>query len=93
MTCHPGLSARSINTIVGEIGHLHDARTSNPDSGRELGTLGPRDARHAFACHLSPAYSHNRAVLERRLGHADDQYLHLYTNPPDDVAAGHMEHL
>ena len=24
-----------------------------------------------------------RAELERRLGHANDRYLRLYTNPPD----------
>lgn len=26
------------------------------------------------------------AELERRLGHANDRYLRLYTNPPDDIA-------
>jgi hypothetical protein len=34
-----------------------------------------------------------RAELERRLGHANDRYLRLYTNPPDDVAAGYVEDL
>jgi hypothetical protein len=34
-----------------------------------------------------------RAELERRLGHANDRYLRLYTNPPDDIAAGYVEDL
>ncbi|GAA1773153.1 tyrosine-type recombinase/integrase [Nonomuraea bangladeshensis] len=85
------LSARSINTIVGEIGRLHDAQTPDPD--RKLGTLRPHDARHTFAFQLSQASGHNRAKLERRLGHANDRYLRLYTNPPDDIAAGYIEDL
>ena len=35
----------------------------------------------------------DRAELERRLGHANDRYLRLYTNPPDDIAAGYVEDL
>ncbi|WP_420895863.1 tyrosine-type recombinase/integrase [[Actinomadura] parvosata] len=85
------LSPRSINTIVGEIGRLHDAQTPDPD--RKLGTLRPHDARHTFAFQLSQASGHNRAELERRLGHANDRYLRLYTNPPDDIAAGYIEDL
>ena len=34
-----------------------------------------------------------RAELERHLGHANDRYLRLYTNPPDDIAAGYVEDL
>lgn len=34
-----------------------------------------------------------RAELERRLGHANDRYLRLDTNPPDDIAAGYVEDL
>jgi hypothetical protein len=41
----------------------------------------------------SETSGHNRAELERRLGHANDRYLRLYTNPPDDVAAGYVEDL
>ncbi|MFG1708072.1 hypothetical protein ACFLIM_33170 [Nonomuraea sp. M3C6] len=33
------------------------------------------------------ASGHNRAELERLLGHANDRYLRLDTNPPDDIAA------
>ncbi|NBE99610.1 MULTISPECIES: tyrosine-type recombinase/integrase [unclassified Nonomuraea] len=85
------LSPRSINTIVGEICRLHDAQTTDPD--RKLGTLRPHDARHTFAFGLSQASGHNRAELERRLGHANDRYLRLYTNPPDDIAADYVEDL
>jgi hypothetical protein len=41
----------------------------------------------------SETSGHNRAELERRLGHANDRYLRLYTNPPDDIAAGYVEDL
>ncbi|WP_113702009.1 tyrosine-type recombinase/integrase [Nonomuraea lactucae] len=85
------LSPRSINTIVGEIGRLHDAQTSDP--GRKLGVLRPHDARHTFAFELSQRSGHNRAELERRLGHANDRYLRLYINPPDDIAASYIEDL
>ncbi|MFG6202609.1 tyrosine-type recombinase/integrase [Nonomuraea sp. JJY05] len=85
------LSPRSINIIVGEIGRLHGAQMSDPD--RKLGALRPHDARHTFAFQLSQASGHNRAELERRLGHANDRYLRLYTNPPDDIAAGYIEDL
>ena len=34
-----------------------------------------------------------RAGFERRLGHANDRYLRLDTNPPGDIAAGHVEDL
>ena len=40
---------------------------------------------------LSETSGHNRAELERRLGHANDRYLRLYTNPPDDIAASYIE--
>jgi integrase len=92
-TRRPGgrLSARTINTIVGEVGHIHDLEVEGPD--RKLGTLRPHDARHTFAYRLSAASGHNRAELERRLGHANDRYLRLYTNPPEDIAAGWAERL
>jgi integrase len=92
-TRRPGgaLSPRSINTIVGEIGRLHDLQVDDPE--RQLDTLRPHDLRHSFAYRLSAASGHNRAELERRLGHANDRYLRLYTNPPDEIAAGFVEHL
>jgi integrase len=85
------LSPRSVNTIVGEVGRIHDLEVADAD--RQLGTLRPHDLRHTFAFQLSQASGHNRAELERRLGHATDRYLRLYTNPPDDVAAGYVEDL
>jgi integrase len=86
------LSPRSVNTIVAEVGRLHDLQVAG-DPGRQLGTLSPHDLRHTFAFQLSQASGHNRAELERRLGHANDRYLRLYTNPPDDIAAGYVEEL
>jgi len=85
------LSPRSINTIVGQVGRIHDAETTDPQ--RHLGVLRPHDLRHPFGYRLSETSGHNRAELERRLGHANDRYLRLYTNPPDDIAAGYVEDL
>jgi len=85
------LSARSVNTIVAELGRIHDLEVVGAD--RRLGTLRPHDLRHTFAFRLSAESGHNRAELERRLGHANDRYLRLYTNPPDEVAAGYIEDL
>jgi len=85
------LSPRSVNTIVAEVGRIHDLQVAGTD--RQLGTLSPHDLRHTFAFQLSEASGHNRAELERRLGHANDRYLKLYTNPPEDVAAGYVEDL
>ena len=85
------LSPRSINTIVGEIGRIHDAEVT--DRERHLGVLRPHDLRHTFGYRLSETSGHNRAELERRLGHANDRYLRLYTNPPDDIAASYVEDL
>jgi integrase len=92
-TRRPGgrLSARTVNTIVGEVGRIHDLEVNGAD--RKLGTLRPHDARHTFAYRLAAASGHNRAELERRLGHANDRYLKLYTNPPEDIAAGWAEDL
>jgi site-specific recombinase XerD len=85
------LSARSVNTIVAELGRIHDLEVAGAD--RQLGALRPHDLRHTFAFQLSQVSGHNRAELERRLGHANDRYLRLYTNPPEDVAAGYVEDL
>ncbi|MFB4267818.1 tyrosine-type recombinase/integrase [Nonomuraea sp. GTA35] len=85
------LSPRSINTIVAEIGAIHDLQVTGAD--RQLGTMRPHDLRHTFAYLLSQASGHNRAELERRLGHANERYLRLYTNPPEDIAAAYVEDL
>ncbi len=59
-TRRPGgaLSPRSINTIIGEIGRLHDLQVDDPE--RQLDTLRPHDLRHSFAYRLSAASGHNR---------------------------------
>ncbi len=92
-TRRPGgrLSPRSVNTIVGEIGRFHDAEVT--DRERQVGALRPHDLRHTFGYRLSETSGHNRAELERRLGHANDRYLRLYTHPPDDIAASYVEDL
>ncbi len=92
-TRRPGgrLSPRTINTIAAKVGRIHDLEIADAD--RKLGTLRPHDARHTYAYRLSAASGHNRAELERRLGHANDRYLKLYTNPPEDIAAGWAEGL
>jgi site-specific recombinase XerC len=93
VTRRPGgrLSPRTVNTIVGEVGRIHDLEVYGTE--RKLGTLRPHDARHTFAYRLSAASGHNRAELQRRLDHANDRYLTLYTNPPEDIAAGWAENL
>jgi integrase len=58
-----------------------------------VGALRPHDLRHTVGYRLSETSGHNRAELERRLGHSNDRYLRLYTNPPDDVAASYVEDL
>lgn len=85
-----GLSPRTVNTVLGQVGRVHDAEV---EGERQLGVLRPHDGRHTFAYRLSAASGHNRPELERRLGHANDRYLRLYTNPPEDVAAGWAEEL
>src|SRR3954471_365016 len=63
-----------------------------PTASASLGP-SPHDLRHTFGYRLSETSGHNRAELERRLGHANDRYLRLYTNPPEDIAAGYVEDL
>ena len=55
--------------------------------------LRRHDLRHPFGYRLSEAFGHNRTELDRRLGHANDRYLRLYTNPPDGIAASYVEDL
>lgn len=42
--------ARTVNTIVGEVGRIHDLEVDGAE--RKLGTLRPHDARHTFAYRL-----------------------------------------
>ncbi len=64
----------------------------------ELGAQGPESAGGRAAGGLIAAVqvdrgAAERAEHERRLGHANDRYLRLYTNPPDDNAVGYVEDL
>jgi hypothetical protein len=35
----------------------------------------------------------DRYELQRRLGHASERYIAVYTNPPEHIAAGYVENL
>ena len=72
---------------------MRSASALSPAARRHLGVLRPHDLRHTSGYRLSEASGHNRAELERRLGHANDRYLRLYTNPPDDIAANYVQDL
>ncbi|WP_157594907.1 hypothetical protein [Streptosporangium amethystogenes] len=48
---------------------------------------------HQVSRPSNQASGHNRAELERRLGHANERYLKLYTNPPEEIAASFVEDL
>ncbi|MBH8608751.1 tyrosine-type recombinase/integrase [Thermoactinomyces sp. CICC 10521] len=67
------------------------------DPARHISPLRPHDLRHTFAVHLARELARQgrnvRYELERRLGHRSDQYLALYTNPPEEEAAGFVEKL
>ncbi|MER6008376.1 hypothetical protein ABT120_58290 [Nonomuraea angiospora] len=86
-----------VHTMLGtglrraEIGAIHDLQVAGAD--RQLGRRRPHDLRHTFAYLLSQASGRNRAELERRLGHANERYLKLHTNPPEEITAGYVEDL
>ena len=61
-------------------------------AGIQVTRAHPHMLRHTFVI-CTEGRGHNRAELERRLGHANNRYLRLYTNPPDDIAAGYVEDL
>lgn len=89
------LGKDAINDICLKIGRLHDAEVA--DSDKHISPLRPHDLRHTFAVHLARELAKQgrdvRYELERRLGHRSDQYLALYTNPPEEEAAGFVEDL
>ena len=72
-------------------------RSSSPDLTNTSPHPGPVRSIGATLGKPLPTSSetsgHNRAELKRRLGHANDRYLRLYTNPPDDIAVGYVEDL
>ena len=83
------LSGRSINTILGRIGRLHDAEHTELE--RRISPLRPHDLRHTFAFQLAQATNADPYELERRLGHRSQRYIARYTNPPEHVAASYVE--
>ena len=85
------LSRRSINTILERIGRLHDAEHTEPQ--RRISPLRPHDLRHTFAFQLAQATNADPYELERRLGHRSQRYIARYTNPPEHVAASHVEQM
>ena len=85
------LSPRAVNLICKQIGRWHD--TEHPDPSRHLSPLRPHDLRHSFAYRLSAATGHDGYELQRRLGHQSQRYIARYTNPPEHIAAGYIEHL
>ena len=85
------LSGRSINTILGRIGRLHDAEHTEPQ--RHISPLRPHDLRHTFAFQLAQSTNADPYELERRLGHRSQRYIARYTNPPEHVAASYIEQM
>jgi len=83
------LTPRSVNYILEQIGHWHDAEMTDED--RHISPLRPHDLRHTFAFHLSKVTGADAYELERRLGHRSQRYIQRYTNPPEDVAAAYIE--
>lgn len=83
------LSAWSINSILKQIGHWHDAELD--DRSRHISPLRPHDLRHTFAFQLAQTTGADAYELERRLGHRSQRYIQRYTNPPEEIAAGYIE--
>ncbi|BAZ19465.1 integrase domain protein SAM domain protein (plasmid) [Kalymmatonema gypsitolerans NIES-4073] len=83
------LSPRAINLILEQIGRWHDADVTDPE--RKISPLRPHDLRHTFAFQLATVTGADAYELERRLGHRSQRYIQRYTNPPEAIAAQHIE--
>lgn len=83
------LATNTINVLVARIGELHDGEQSDPT--RKIGHLHPHQLRHAFAFRLAETTSKDTFELQRRLGHQSERYIGVYTNPPEEIAAGYVE--
>lgn len=83
------LANNTINHVVAHIGHLHDAEQSSAD--RKIGNLHPHRLRHAFAFRLAETTGKDKFELQRRLGYQNERYIRIYTDPPEEVAAGYVE--
>jgi hypothetical protein len=51
------------------------------------------ERRYSYAFPLAAATGSDAYELDRRLGHQSQRYIHRYTNPPEDIAAGYVENL
>ncbi len=83
------LSEQSINNIVLQIGKWHDSEIKQKE--RHVTPLTPHDLRHTFAFKLAAETGNDRYELQRRLGHRSERYIQVYTNPPEEIAAGYVE--
>jgi integrase len=83
------LSPRAVNYMLNQIGRWHDAELEDPE--RHISPLRPHALRHTFAFQLAQVTGADAYELERRLGHHSQRYIHRYTNPPEEVAAGYVE--
>jgi hypothetical protein len=54
---------------------------------------GWRGTGQSFAFALAEATGNDAYELECRLGHQSQRYIHRYTNPPEDIAAGYVEQM
>jgi hypothetical protein len=61
------------------------------EGGTERSLFLSKDVREALAEYLEVERPKDAYELERRLGYGSQCYLQLYTNPPEDVAAGYVE--
>ncbi len=83
------LARNSVNYLVQKIGAWHDAEQS--EAQRKIGSLHPHMLRHTFGFRLAQATNADEYELQRRLGHQSKTYIQVYTNPPEEIAAGYVE--
>ena len=83
------LARNSVNYLVHKIGEWHDLEQSEAE--RKLSPLHPHMLRHTFGFRLAQATNADEYELQRRLGHQSKAYLQVYTNPPEEIAAGYVE--
>ena len=86
------LSTRTINTIVGEIGRLHDAQFDDTEADRRIGGLTPHDGRHTFGTTLVRAGTDLVTVAEL-LGHSRIETVRIYSRPTEADKVKALEHL
>jgi hypothetical protein len=85
------LSPRAVNLICEQIGRWHEPST--PTQPATSPRFAPMTCDTDFAYRLSAQTNHDAYELQRRLGHQSQRYIQRYTNPPEHIAAGYIEHL